>query len=822
MYLSELKVGEGGFIIKIIGHGGFRKQMIKKGFIKGQPIKIDKYDEANKTVNCQIQGISQTITQKEAEQIEIIATNGETEIHTLIQDKRRYINVALIGCPESGKTALFNTASGNTATSDTDTESILHADEVFFEFQGYKFHLIDLPSIEQLTSDNDRSLYVRHYLINNTPDLIINVVDATQIEKDLYLTTQLLDMNLRMVIALNRYDLFEDTGDKFDYPVLSKLIGTPIIPTETKTNRGIEQLLHVSINIYEGGDFIDKNGEVNERVLHEIRQWHKENVFMPDHAEHLGDFTADHGYGNTKIKHSYRHIHVSHGSRIENYIDKIKTEIAKNEQIRYKYSTRFLAINLLTNDSDIEDVIKTLPNSEEIFRLRDFAQRRILDVYETPGTNAIADAKKAFIKGALKETYFPNPSKQKEQVRTFDHWATHHFWGYVIFFTFLFLMFEGTYVLGEYPMKGINWLVEQLSQFCQYNLPEGPIKDMIVNGIIGGVGGVIVFLPNILLLYLFISLMEDTGYMARAAFIMDKVMHHMGLHGKSFIPLVMGFGCNVPAILATKSIESKKSRLITILITPLMSCSARLPIYIILIGAFFPQHASLVMLSIYAIGILIATIMSRFFNHFIVKGNDTPFVMELPSYQIPKLKNILRHTWEKGYEYLKKMGGIIMAASIIIWFLGYYPHHEKATPQQQQEQSYIGHIGHVIEPALAPCGFNWQLDIGLVAGTGAKELVVSTLGVLFSTPENVTQADSNKSRNEDSALELSLQKELNPSIALGYMLFVLLYFPCLATLGAIHRETKKWKWVFFTAAYTTTIAWIIAFGINQISMIINF
>jgi ferrous iron transport protein B len=369
-------------------------------------------------------------------------------------------------------------------------------------------------------------------------------------------------------------------------------------------------------------------------------------------------------------------------------------------------------------------------------------------------------------------------------------------------------------------MAGINWLVEQLSALCQQTLPEGPVKDMIVNGIIGGVGGVIVFLPNILLLYLFISLMEDTGYMSRAAFIMDKVMHRMGLHGKSFIPLVMGFGCNVPAILASKNIESKRSRLVTILVTPLMSCSARLPLYIILIGAFFPQQASLVMLSIYAAGILIAVLMSRLFSHFIVRGNDAPFVMELPPFQIPKVKNILRHTWEKGYEYLKKMGGIIMAASIVIWFLGYYPHIDKATPVEQQEHSYIGHIGHAIAPLLTPCGFNWQLDIGLVAGTGAKELVVSTLGVLFSSPQD--QAPHAPKENENnSTLQLALQQSITSSAALGYMLFVLLYFPCLATLGAIHRETKKWRWAVFAATYTTILAWIVAVGVHQLGHFIG-
>ena len=419
--------------------------------------------------------------------------------------------------------------------------------------------------------------------------------------------------------------------------------------------------------------------------------------------------------------------------------------------------------------------------------------------------SALTDAKYGFISGALKETFTDNHLEQEQTTKVLDSIVTHRIWGYPIFFLFMYLMFEGTFVIGEYPMMGIEWLVEVMGNLIRDNMSEGPLKDMMLAGIIGGVGGVIVFLPNILILYFCISLMEDSGYMARAAFIMDKVMHKMGLHGKSFIPLIMGFGCNVPAIMASRTIENRKSRLITMLVNPLMSCSARLPIYLVLVGAFFPNNGSLVLLGIYVIGIALAVVMARLFSRFLVKGDDTPFVMELPPYRMPTMKSIFRHTWEKGAQYLKKMGGIIMIASIIIWFLGYYPDHNAyPTQAEQQENSYIGQIGQAVEPVLEPLGFDWKLSIGLLSGVGVKELVVSTLGVLYT---NDADAD---------AVSLAERIPITPLAAFSYMLFVLIYFPCIATLVAIKQESGSWKWAIFTAGYTTALAWIVSFAVYQI------
>ena len=419
--------------------------------------------------------------------------------------------------------------------------------------------------------------------------------------------------------------------------------------------------------------------------------------------------------------------------------------------------------------------------------------------------SAITDAKYGFISGALKETFTDNHLEQAQTTKVLDAIVTHRIWGYPIFFLFMYLMFEGTFVLGEYPMMGIEWLVGQIGDLIRNNMSEGSLKDMLVDGIVGGVGGVIVFLPNILILYFCISLMEDSGYMARAAFIMDKIMHKMGLHGKSFIPLIMGFGCNVPAIMASRTIENRKSRLITMLINPLMSCSARLPIYLLLVGAFFPNNASLVLLSIYAIGIFLAVLLARLFSKFLVKGDDTPFVMELPPYRMPTAKSIFRHTWEKGAQYLKKMGGIIMIASIIIWFLGYYPNHEAyETVAEQQENSYIGQLGRAIEPVIKPMGFDWKLGIGLISGVGAKELVVSTLGVLYVDDPEADEAS------------LAERIPITPLVAFCYMLFVLIYFPCIAALAAIKQESGSWKWALFAACYTTGLAWLVAFSVYQI------
>ena len=821
MRLSELQTGERGVIIKVMGHGGFRRRIIEMGFVKGKTVEVLLNAPLKDPIKYKIMGYEISLRRQEAAMIEVVSEEEaresmqETHFHDPIAEdipvseaklkeiasgKRRTINVALVGNPNCGKTSLFNVASGSHEHVGNYSGVTVDAKEGHFDFQGYHFRLVDLPGTYSLSAYSPEELYVRKHIIDETPDVIINVVDAGNLERNLYLTAQLIDMNVRMVIALNMFDALQHSGNTLDYKKLGQLFGVPIVPTISRTGKGIDNLFHVIIGLYEGADFMGQKEEIQDEAMREYREWH--DKYVPDHKYGSHEEETHEFDGKSYI----RHIHINHGPELERSIDAVKEEICKDENIRYKYSTRFLAIKLLENDKDIEQrVIATLPNGKEVMKIRDREAERIRLSMNEDSEQAIADAKYGFITGALKETFTEKNQNTEMFTRIVDSIVTHKIWGFPIFFVFLYLMFECTFVFGEYPKGWIEWIVKQIAVLAETFIPAGPVKDLIVDGIIGGVGGVIVFLPNILLLYVFISFMEDSGYMARAAFIMDKIMHKMGLHGKSFIPLIMGFGCNVPAIMASRIIESRKSRLVTILINPLISCSARLPIYLVMIGAFFPSKASLVLLSIYVIGILLAVLMARIFSRFIVKGDDAPFVMELPPYRMPTLKSVLRHTWEKGAQYLKKMGGIIMVASIIIWFLGYYPNHNAyTTTAEQQENSYIGQIGKAIEPVIEPLGFDWKMGIGLLSGIGAKELVVSSLGVLYTNNDDINSVD------------LSERIPITPLVAYGYMLFILIYFPCVATVAAIKNESGSWKWAAFTICYTTLLAWVVAFLVHQV------
>ncbi len=818
MRLSDLKTGEKGVIVKVLGHGGFRKRIVEMGFIKGKTVEVLLNAPLKDPIKYKVMGYEISLRAQEAGMVEVISEQeaklrteetarysgmtenvypGEDDLKRMALAERRTINVALVGNPNCGKTSLFNIASGAHEHVGNYSGVTVDAKEGYFRFQGYNFRIVDLPGTYSLSAYTPEELYVRRHILDETPDVVINVLDASNLERNLYLTTQLIDMNLRMVIALNMYDELLASGNTLDHVMLGRLLGVPIIPTVSRTGKGIDQLFHLIISLYEGADFVSKQGEVRTEVLKDLQDWHREYV-------------SDHAYGSHKEEEEdtdcfFRHIHINHGPEPERSIEAVKQVIRINENIRHKYSTRFMAIKLLENDSDLEKIVKELPNGQEIIAVRDRESRRIRDVLNEDAEQAITDAKYGFIAGALKETYVDNHLHKEHLTKTIDSFVTHRFWGFPIFFLFLYLMFESTFVLGEYPMMGIEWLVEATKNFINGNINEGPFKDLLIDGIIGGVGGVIVFLPNILILYFFISLMEDSGYMARAAFIMDKIMHKMGLHGKSFIPLIMGFGCNVPAVMSSRMIENRKSRLITMLINPLMSCSARLPVYVLLINVFFPQHPGLVLLSVYAVGIFLAVVLARLFSHFLIKGDDTPFVMELPPYRMPTAKSIARHTWEKGVQYLRKMGGIIMVASIVIWALGYYPDHDAyGSVSEQQENSYIGKIGKAVEPVLAPLGFDWKLGIGLLSGAGAKELVVSTLGVLYA--------------NDAEAEEVNLASRIpiTPLVAYCYMVFVLIYFPCIATLVAIRQESGSTKWALFAAAYTTLLAWVVSFIIYKV------
>ena len=834
MRLSELNTGDKGVVVKVLGHGGFRKRIVEMGFIKGKMVEVLLSAPLRDPVKYRIMGYEISLRREEASMIEIISMEeakhleslqhsdvtlpdnhgligedvelNEEQMKLLALHKRRTINVALVGNPNCGKTSLFNIASGAHEHVGNYSGVTVDAKEGHFEFEGYTFNIVDLPGTYSLSCYSPEELYVRKQIVEKTPDIVINVVDASNLERNLYLTTQLIDMNLRTVVALNMYDELESSGNKLDYRLLGQLFGVPMIPTVCRSGKGIDLLFHVIINMYEGVDFIGEDGTINKEVFEELRDWHKQyHKADSREEEHDEDFTSE----MTPRNNVFHHIHINHGHDIEEGIEAIKAGLAKNENLRSHYSLRYLSIKLLEKDRDFDHMVAGLPNGKEILETRDQEAKRIQKVLHEDSETAVMNAKYGFISGALKETFVDAPQKDVRQVtKWIDSIVTNRYLGFPIFFIVMGLMFEITFVLGQYPMDWIDAGVGALIDFLKSHMSEGPLRDMLTDGVLGGVGAVIVFLPQILILYFFISLMEESGYMARAAFIMDKVMHGMGLHGKSFIPLIMGFGCNVPAEMATRTIESPKSRLVTMLILPLMSCSARLPVYLIITGIFFAKYQALIILVLYAVGIFLAVIMARVFSAFLVKGDNTPFVMELPPYRYPTAKAIFRHTWEKGKQYLYKMGHIILVASIIVWFLGYYPnHYDYATDAEQQENSYLGHIGKAIAPVLEPCGFDWKMDVGLLAGAGAKELVASTMGVLY----------SNNADAESSELSDNIRAEgITPLSSLAYLLFVLIYFPCIATITAIKNETGTWKWSLFTAVYTTALAWLVATLVYQV------
>ena len=812
MKLSELKTGEKGIIVKILGQGGFRRHIIEMGFIKGKTVKVLLNAPLKDPIKYQIMGYEISLRRQEADKIEVVSEKEvrnqeefQTQYHGPIEEnvpiseqqlkhialgRHRTINVALVGNPNCGKTSLFNLASGAHEHVGNYSGVTVDAKEGYFDFKGYHFRLIDLPGTYSLSAYSPEELYVRKHIIEETPDIIINVTDAGNLERNLYLSSQLIDMNVRMVIALNMYDALQSSGNELNIEKLSQLLGVPIIPTISRNGFGIEDLFTAIIKLYEGADLLGQKEEIQKEITLHTKDFKGQDIELNKDC-------------------FFRHIHINHGPELERSINILRDEINKVENVQHKYSTRFLAIKLLENDKDVEKrILADLPNAKDVLELRNKEAERIAKVFNEDSEQAITEAKYGFIAGALKETYTDNHKDPEAFTRVVDHIVTHKYLGFPIFFIFLYITFWVTFTLGAYPMEWIEWGVGQLATLAENFMPDGALKDMVIDGIIGGVGGVIVFLPNIMILYLFISLMEDSGYMARAAFIMDKIMHKMGLHGKSFISLIMGFGCNVPAIMATRIIESRKSRLVTILVNSLIPCSARLPIFLIMIQAFFPENPVVVMMSLYVIGISLAVIMARIFSKFLVKGEDTPFVMELPPYRMPTTKSVVRHTWEKGRQYLKKMGGIIMIASIIIWFLGYFPNHDAYdSVPEQQENSYIGQIGKFVEPAIEPLGFDWKMGIGIISGVGAKELVVSTLGVLYTNEGDLDQID------------LTDRLPITPLVAYGYMLFVLIYFPCIASIVAIKQESGGWKWALFTAFYTTALAWIVAFLSYQVGQL---
>lgn len=787
MRLSELTTGQKAKVNKIVGHGAFRKRLIEMGFVSGQDIDVLLHAPLKDPIKYRILGYEVSLRRSEADLIEVELVDPDSggehqfttqnQVSTLENDSpaaqtdsssSKTINIALIGNPNCGKTSLFNNASGAHEHVGNYSGVTVDAKQGSFEYGGYQFNIVDLPGTYSLDSYSPEELYVRRYLKNETPDVIINVVVASNLERNLYLTTELIDMDRKMVIALNMFDELERAGDTLDTKLLGEMIGVPIVPTVSRNGFGTQELWQTVIDVFE-----DTHTAV-------------------------------------------RHVHVNLGQDIEQSVNIVKNMLKANDDIDKRFSPRYLAIKLLENDKETEKSISSLPDAKEILSIRDREVKRIENIRNEDITSAIAGEKYGFIAGALAETRTKGDSDITAITRIVDSVVTNKLVGFPIFLLLMFGVFWATFELGSYPMDWIENGVTWISSTLQTLLPDGAFKDMIIDGIIGGVGGVIVFLPNILILYFCISWMEDSGYMARAAFIMDKLMHRIGLHGKSFIPLLMGFGCNVPAIMSSRSIESRSSRIITILINPFMSCSARVPIYVLLVGTFFKSHAALAFMGLYLLGIIVAMVTALLLRKIYFKADETPFVMELPPYRIPTLKSSLRHMWGKGEQYLKKMGGVILVASIAVWALNYFPMNSHNENTSVHTDSYLEAMGKAISPVMEPIGFHWRASVAALAGVPAKEIVVSTLGVLYTGDEEISNADLSK--RITAANSASGQPDFNVASALAFMVFILLYSPCIATIVAVIKETGDWRYGAFSMIYNTAVAWLVAFIVYKTAL----
>lgn len=777
--LSEIPTGEECVIVKVHGHGSFRNRIVEMGFVKGEKVLVVKNAPLHDPIEYKLMESHISLRRSEARLIEVVristearegynGTFTEQDIAKEVSEKSRTINIALVGNPNCGKTSFFNRATGLREKVGNYGGVTVDAKQGVFHHNGYTINLIDLPGTYSITEYTPEEIYVREYITKHHPDLVLNVVDASCLERNLFLTTQLIDMNIRVVMALNMYDELTREGAQLDYNYLGHLLGIPIVPTTASKGIGITDVLDKIIEVFE------------------------------DHAKEA------------------RHVHINYGQEIEDAISRIKVEIAPNKGITDEFAPRYVSIKLLEDDRIMKDQLSSVPNYEKIIEVTQKEIQQLEKSYKEDTRTIITNAKYGFVRGALKETFQPGEKDKRQLTNAIDTLLTHQWLGFPFLIIFMWITFQATFSLGSYPMDWIEAGVGALGDWVAGIMPEGPLNDMLVNGIIAGVGGVIVFLPNILILFFFISLMEDTGYMARAAFIMDRLMHKIGLHGKSFIPLLIGFGCNVPAIMATRTLESRRDRIITMLITPFMSCSARLPVYILLVSAFFPVNQGLVLMSIYLVGIVLAVITALLLKKTLFAKSSDPFVMELPPYRMPTMRNTTIHMWGKAGQYLRKMGTIILLASVLIWALGYFPLEREAAPDSSEhlEQSYIGQIGKFIEPGIEPLGFDWKMGVSIVTGLAAKEIVVSSMGILYHVPD----AEENTQSLAES-LKSQVDKQGNvvftPLVAYGFMLFILIYFPCMAAIAAIKKEAG-WKWAIFTMIYTTALAWIVSFCVYQI------
>ncbi len=823
MLLSALNSGDVAVITRVRGRGAFRRRIMEMGFVRGKQVTVIKNAPLKDPIEYSLLDYRVSLRRSESALIEVEPDPGNykpvkrTKAKESFSEKGeklfrgRTIEVALVGNPNAGKTSLFNYASRSHEHTGNYSGVTVDSKTANLTYNGYLIKVTDLPGTYSLSAISPEELFVREYITNKMPDVVVNVVDVSNLERNLYLTTQMIDMDIKVVLALNMFDELERREDQLDKDMLGQLLGIPIVPTVGSKGKGIKELLQKIIDVFNDSDSL------------------------------------------------HRHIHLNFGDEVETSINKIQSliKIPDNYPITDQVSSRFIAVKLLENDKHVEEYLKHSVNMPEILALAGKERKRVELLYDEDINSVLTGKRYGFISGALLETYRKNSKEKISTTEVLDSLLTHKFFGFIFFIIFMWLLFTATFKLGDYPKNWLEQGINLLEAWVDGNMPEGSLKDMLVHGIIGGVGGVIVFLPNILILFLLISFMEDSGYMARAVFIMDKLMHKIGLHGKSFIPLIMGFGCNVPAIMATRTIEDKNNRLLTILINPFMSCSARLPVYLLLIGAIFPEYQGTMLFLLYIVGVGIAILVAIIFKNLMFRSKGTPFVMELPPYRMPTARSTFKHMWFKGSQYLKKMSGVILLASILLWALGYFPRtislkgspalesgvvnpfsysiqtkeiqaESQASSTQiannnqtmQFENSYIGRIGRFIEPVIRPLGFDWKMGISLISGIAAKEVVLSTLGVLYRVESAQNAGADNLTMKIKDEVYVSGPRKgnrvFNPLATISFLLFVLIYFPCIAVFAAVKNESGSIGWAFFMIFYTTALAYVVSLTVYQV------
>lgn len=821
--LCDIKTGERIVVRHVKGRSSFKRRISEMGFVRGKEVLVVKNAPLHDPIEYKIMGYNVSLRRSEAALIEVLSLDEAKEMGDEYQGtlefsraeqgstfrENKKINVVFVGNPNAGKTTLYNAMTGKQEHVGNYSGVTIDAKQATAYYNGYELSITDLPGTYSLSPNSPDEIFVREHLLKQHPDIVVNVIDASNLERNLYLTCQLIDMDIQMVLALNMFDELAKKDEQFDYGQFGAMIGVPMVPTVGSKRKGVDELLAKIVDVYENKD--------------------------------------------PKV----RHIHINYGIELEQSINHIQREIWKAKNYVREFSSRYLAIHLIEQDSHTLNQIDTYDNSEEIKSVAKAECVRLETLCKDDTQTLVTEARYAFISGALKETLKTKQGKEKLSLsEKIDNVLTGRYTGFPIFLLILWIMFQSTFSLGQYPADliavGVDWLGNTLGSLMK----SGPVRDLLVDGVIAGVGGVLVFLPNIVILFFFISLLEDTGYMSRVAFIMDRLMHMIGLHGKSFIPLIIGFGCNVPAIMATRTLGNRNDRLLTMLIVPFMSCSARLPVYILIAGAVFGSRAGTVIFFVYLVGILMSILTAILLKKIFFKSAEAPFVMELPPYRVPTLRSALRHMWHKAKEYLRKMTGVILWASIIIWFLNYFPRTSEMSrsvesqmaqiEQQksveddkeiiaaydqslndlnrqlveiQQENSYIGRLGQAIEPVLRPLGFDWRIGVSLISGIAAKEVVVSTLSVLY-TGGNV---------ENDASLGETLRRQTYTSgpnsgsliytmpTTLALLVFILIYIPCIAVIGAIRKESGKLRWAIWNISYSLVLAWCIAFAVLHIA-----